>query len=178
VFLYGEINAPVYVSQVKGFKEPGRENWVWRLNKSLYGTEQAPRQCRKHLVGTLTKLDLHSSPLDESLFYDGNLLVFLHMHFDDGFVIGQSCDQVVQLLDDIKKMYTIKIKERPSQHLGYTLDWKEDGTVHINQADFIQKILFNFDMHESNPFRALAPMDLHKIVAVRTQIRADNSHNP
>jgi hypothetical protein len=59
----------------------------------------------------------------------------------------------------------IKTKERLLQHLGYTLDWKEDGTVHINQADFIHKILFDFNMHELNPVRAPAPMDLHKIVA-------------
>ena len=41
-FLYGEIDAPVYVSQVEGFEQPGKESWVWRLNKSLYGTKQAP----------------------------------------------------------------------------------------------------------------------------------------
>jgi hypothetical protein len=164
-FLYGEIDAPVYVAQVEGFEESGREQWVWRLNKSLYGTKQAPRQWRKHLVGTLTKLGLHSSPLDELLFYNEDRSVLLHMHVDDGFVIGQRHDQVTKLLDGIKKAYSIKVKERPSQHLGYTLDWKEDGTVHINQADFIQKILFDFNMHESNPVRAPAPMDLHKIVA-------------
>jgi hypothetical protein len=28
-FLYGKIDAPVYVSQVEGFEEPGREEWVW-----------------------------------------------------------------------------------------------------------------------------------------------------
>ena len=68
VFLYGEIDAPVYVSQVKGFERPGKESWVWRLNKSLYGTKQAPCHWRKNLVGKLTKLGFYSSPLNESLF--------------------------------------------------------------------------------------------------------------
>jgi hypothetical protein len=66
-FLYGEIDAPVYVSQVKGFERPGKESWVWRLNKSLYGTKQAPCQWRKHLVGTLTKLGFNSSLLQSGL---------------------------------------------------------------------------------------------------------------
>ncbi|KAI7944946.1 hypothetical protein MJO28_010641 [Puccinia striiformis f. sp. tritici] len=164
-FLYGEIDAPVYVSQVKGFEERGKENWVWKLNKSLYGTKQAPRQWRKHLVNTLTHLGLESSPLDESLFYTRDRSIFLHMHVDDGFLIGESRGAVLQLLDNIGKTYTIKVKECPSQHLGYTLDWKEDGSVHVNQADFINKILFDFDMHESNPVKAPAPMNLQKIVA-------------
>jgi hypothetical protein len=136
-FLYGEIDAPVYVSQVEGFEEEGKKNWVWRFNKSLYGTKQAPRQWRKHRVGTLTKLGLLSSPLDESLFYNPDRSVMLHMHVDDGLIVGWDHNQVNQLLEAIKRVYTIKVKERPTQHLGYTLDWKEDGSVHINQADFI-----------------------------------------
>jgi hypothetical protein len=110
-FLYGEIDAPVYVSQVEGFEEPGQEKWVWRLNKSLYGTKQAPCQWHKHLVGTLTKLGLHSSPLDKSLFYNDDRLVILHMHVDDGFVIGQHCDEVTRLLNDIQRTYSMSALE-------------------------------------------------------------------
>ncbi|PLW28181.1 hypothetical protein PCANC_26987 [Puccinia coronata f. sp. avenae] len=164
-FLYGEIDAPVYVSQVEGFEQSGKENWVWRLNKSLYGTKQAPCQWRKHLVGTLTKLGFDSSPLDESLFYNNDCSQFIHMHVDDGFVVGQSRAEVLKTLDRIKKSYTIKIQERPAQHLGYTLDWKEDGSVHVHQTDFAEKTLYEFNMNDANPVRAPAPMNLHKIVA-------------
>ncbi|MBW0543077.1 hypothetical protein O181_082792 [Austropuccinia psidii MF-1] len=34
-FLHGEMDANVYVKQVKGFKVPGKEGWVWHLKKSL-----------------------------------------------------------------------------------------------------------------------------------------------
>jgi hypothetical protein len=116
-------------------------------------------------VATLTAIGLDSAPLDESLFYNSDRSIFLHMHVDDGFIIGKNCLAVVQLLDDIKATYSIKIKEYPTQHLGYTLDWKEDGSVHVNQEDFTNKILFDFNMHDSNPVRAPAPVNLHKIVA-------------
>lgn len=164
-FLYGEIDAPIYVAQVEGFEQPGKENWVWRLNKSLYGTKQAPRQWRKHLVGTLTTLKLSSSPLDESLFYNDDRSMYLHMHVDDGFIIGCSRDQVLKFLEALKKTYTMKVQERPAQHLGYTLDWKEDGSVHVHQSDFAEKILYEFNMTDANPVKAPAPMNLHKIVA-------------
>ncbi|MBW0572267.1 hypothetical protein O181_111982 [Austropuccinia psidii MF-1] len=42
VFLHGEMDTIVYVKQVKGFEVKGKEGWVWKLNKSLYGTKQAP----------------------------------------------------------------------------------------------------------------------------------------
>jgi hypothetical protein len=168
-FLYGEMDAPVFVSQVEGFEEPGQENWVWRLNKSLYGTKQAPRQWRKHLVSTLKQIGFDLSPLDASLFYNCDRSIMLHMHVDDGFLVGSDQSQVLQTLEDIQHHYKIKIKECPTQHLGYTLNWKEDGSVHVNQADFTQKILQDFCMDDSNPVRAPAPTNLHQIVASESE---------
>jgi hypothetical protein len=72
---------------------------VWRLNKLLYGTKQAPRQWRKHLVGTLTKLGFDSSPLDKSLFYDQDRTQFIHMHVDNGFFVGTSRAEILKTLD-------------------------------------------------------------------------------
>ncbi|MBW0508324.1 hypothetical protein O181_048039 [Austropuccinia psidii MF-1] len=41
-FLHGDMDALVYVKQVKGYEVKGKESWVWQLRKSLYGTKQAP----------------------------------------------------------------------------------------------------------------------------------------
>jgi len=68
-FLYGVMDAPVYISQVAGFEQKGRENWVWKLKKSLYGTKQASRQWQQHLNGTLQKLGITHSILDSSLYF-------------------------------------------------------------------------------------------------------------
>jgi hypothetical protein len=87
------------------------------------------------------------------------------MHVDDGFVVGLSWSQILKMLDCIKQTYTIKGQEQPAQHLGYTLDWKEDGPVQVHQTNFAEKILYKFNMNNENPVRAPAPMNLHKIVA-------------
>ncbi|MBW0548149.1 hypothetical protein O181_087864 [Austropuccinia psidii MF-1] len=49
-FLHGEMDALVYVKQVKGYEVKGKEGWVWRLFKSLYGTKQAPRHASSQPV--------------------------------------------------------------------------------------------------------------------------------
>jgi hypothetical protein len=43
-FLYVNINANIYVLQVLGFEhlDPKKKSWVWKLQKLLYGTKQAP----------------------------------------------------------------------------------------------------------------------------------------
>lgn len=44
-FLYGELEdgEELYVEQPTDFKEPGKEDWVWRLKKGLYGLKQGSR---------------------------------------------------------------------------------------------------------------------------------------
>ncbi|KAL8110529.1 hypothetical protein AgCh_026307 [Apium graveolens] len=42
-FLNGEIQEEVYVTQPKGFVKKGKEHFIYRLVKSLYGLRQAPR---------------------------------------------------------------------------------------------------------------------------------------
>jgi len=41
-FIQSDIDTVVYVRQADGFQVNG-PNWVWRLNKSLYGLKQSPR---------------------------------------------------------------------------------------------------------------------------------------
>ena len=42
-FFYGDLEEEIYITQPDGFKVAGKENWVCKLNKSLYGLKQSPR---------------------------------------------------------------------------------------------------------------------------------------
>ena len=44
-FLYGLLpdNKVQYMEQPKGFEEPGKEMWVWKLEQGLYGMKQSRR---------------------------------------------------------------------------------------------------------------------------------------
>lgn len=43
-FLHGELDEVIYTSQPKGFEVKQKEKLVRRLNKSIYGLKQDPRQ--------------------------------------------------------------------------------------------------------------------------------------
>jgi hypothetical protein len=43
-FLHGDLEEELYMKQPKGFEEKGKEDLMCRLNQSLYGMKQAPRQ--------------------------------------------------------------------------------------------------------------------------------------
>ena len=42
-FLHGKLEEEIYMQQLGGFEERGKQKLVCRLNKSLYGLKQAPR---------------------------------------------------------------------------------------------------------------------------------------
>lgn len=138
-FLYGNIDTTIYVAQVLGFEVPGKEKWVWKLNKSLYGTKQALRCWKSNLVTTLANLGLKPSQGDKSLFVNSN-----------------------------KKSYSIQVQERPVQHLGYTLDWQLDGSLLLHQHDFCLKALCKLGMDTANSVKAPAPLNLHHLVSCKS----------
>ncbi|MBW0514556.1 hypothetical protein O181_054271 [Austropuccinia psidii MF-1] len=143
-FLYGEMDAPNYVAQVAKYEVLGKKDCVWKLNKSLYGTKQAPQQWKAHLVKTLNTLGLTSKDTDECLFTNHDRIQFLHIHVDDGFIVA---------------------KKNPTQHLGYTLIWQSDGTIILHQHDFCTKILNELNMTLSTSIKTPAPASIHNVVA-------------
>ncbi|MBW0576681.1 hypothetical protein O181_116396 [Austropuccinia psidii MF-1] len=146
-FLHGEMDALVYVKQVKGYEVKGKENWVWQLQKSLYGTKQAPHMWKAKLTATLNNLGLASAQSDKSLFVNSDKTLLLHVHIDDGFIIRKSENAIIVFLDKLNNTLKLKYKKRPMQHLGYNLKWC-NNELKINQTDLIVKLLRQFGMEE------------------------------
>ncbi|MBW0461124.1 hypothetical protein O181_000839 [Austropuccinia psidii MF-1] len=151
-FLHGSMDAVIYVKQVKGYEQAGKEDWVWRLNKSLYGTKQAPRMWKEKFTDVLNTLGFYSSPSDKSLFITKEAQLMLHIHVDDGFLIGKSETEILTFLKNLNNKFKLKYKKSPTQHLGYNLTWQRQK-IKINQTDLIKKLLLQNDMEECKPVR-------------------------
>lgn len=55
-YTYGDLNEDIFMDQAEFFVEPGQEEYVYHLQKSLYGLKQAGRQWNERLDAQLLKL--------------------------------------------------------------------------------------------------------------------------
>src|SRR3954468_15167524 len=66
--LHGDLNEKIYMEQPEGFQVKGKEDQVWKLNKSLYGLKQAPRQWYKKFDSFMEKQDYKRTISDPCVF--------------------------------------------------------------------------------------------------------------
>ncbi|MBW0535216.1 hypothetical protein O181_074931 [Austropuccinia psidii MF-1] len=165
----------VYVKKVKGFEVKGKEGWVWKLNKSLYGTKQAPRMWKLKLTTILEQCGMFKSRSDDSLFLNKDLSLILHVHVDDGFIIGKDDLLIQNFLSQIRNKIKIKSKRNPTQHLGYMLGWHEDGSLSLVQSDLIKRLLHDNNMSESKDDKTPCNGNFHTEIGNKGEVVAITS---
>nr|GFD39194.1 retrovirus-related Pol polyprotein from transposon TNT 1-94 [Tanacetum cinerariifolium] len=72
VFLNGNLQEEVYVSQLDGFVDPDNPNYVYKLKKALYWLKQAPRAWYDMLSSFLISQEFSKGSVDLTLFIRRN----------------------------------------------------------------------------------------------------------
>ena len=67
-FLHGELEEKIYMDQPEGFIVPGKENFVCKLKKSLYGLKQPPRQWYKKFDSFMLSHGFKRSKYDRAVY--------------------------------------------------------------------------------------------------------------
>ncbi|GKC04909.1 putative ribonuclease H-like domain-containing protein [Tanacetum coccineum] len=67
-FLYGKIEEQVYVCQPPGFEDPEFPDRVYKVEKALYGLNQAPKAWYETLSTYLLENGFHRGTIDKTLF--------------------------------------------------------------------------------------------------------------
>jgi hypothetical protein len=148
-FLRGAIDKAeneVYVKQPKGFEKPGKEDWVWRLRKSMPGTKQAARGWNKEFDSTMCELGFTPTGADPCLYHirrPGRKIILVSMHVDDGFLIYDKTDAfAVNIKQKLYAAYEMSATGPLQYALGirFTRD-RENRTITLDQRKFIRECM-------------------------------------
>eukprot|EP00795_Rhopilema_esculentum_P014459 gene14460-biopygen4243 len=139
-FLNGELEEEIYMLQPEGYKEKGKENFVCKLNKSIYGLKQASRCWFKTMDAYMKNNDYEQCQADSCLYVKrvGAEFIIIALYVDDMLLACSSKQLLQNEKEALQKRFCMKDLGEARYCLGIqierTLDWgiqfdgsKEEG---------------------------------------------------
>ena len=159
-FLHGKLTEDIYMEQPEGRKEEGREDWVCKLHKSLYGLRQAGRCWYERLYGEMQKVGFTRVSVDHSVFVkrgpQGDAMVTIHV--DDMAVATSNKHTMTSIYNDLRKIIDIVDMGDIHWFLGMAITRdRQARTISLSQKGFIDTILKRFRME--NSYGVSTPLD-------------------
>ena len=142
----------VFVEMPRGFATPGK---VLKLNKSLYGLKQSPRNFFLHLKSKLESIGFESKQdVDPCLFVSNKVICLVYC--DDTLLYAKSkadIDEVVNKLQDPNGCnMTLEIEDSVSGFLGVLIQPDHaNGTITLTQPFLAKKIVDMLDIGHLSP---------------------------
>nr|GEZ40964.1 putative ribonuclease H-like domain-containing protein [Tanacetum cinerariifolium] len=159
-FLYGKIEKEVYVYQPPGFKVPDFPGRIYKVEKALYGLQQASRAWYETLSTYLLDNRFQRGMIDKTLFIKRDkidiLLVQVYVNIIFGSTRKEMCTEFEKMMH--KKLQMSSIGEL-TFFLRLQVKQKEDG-IFISQDKYVNEILDKFGFFDVKT--ASTPMETHK----------------
>ena len=138
-FLQGnEIDREIFL---KPPKEANSSNKLWRLNRCVYGLQDASRFWFFRVQEELIRLGCKSSKYDPTLYtyYEGELKGILITHVDD-FLWSGSVEFFNNVIRQLKQTFKISSEKSNSfKYLGTEITKTEDG-IYVSQESYLEKL--------------------------------------
>ncbi|GJU94062.1 retrovirus-related pol polyprotein from transposon TNT 1-94 [Tanacetum coccineum] len=152
VFLNGNLQEEVYVSQPNGFVDPNNPNQVYKLKKALYGLKQAPRAWYDMLSSFLISQDFSKGSVDPALFIrkEGKELLLVQVYVDD-IIFAVSTPELCDLLAKIMcSKFKMSMMGKFSFFLGLKIFQNPRG-IFINQSKYALESLNKYGFDSCDP---------------------------
>ena len=166
-FLNGDIDRELYMRIPEGFEVEGEPRdgedparWVVRLLKGLYGIKQGPRLWALKLHSVLESIGFQRIDCDYSVYVyrRDDIKVFVPVYVDDLLLASNSKDAIRRVKDDLAAHFKLHDQGPAKSILGIKIERDRSArTISLSQPGYIQSILEDFNMADSNP--APTPME-------------------
>ena len=119
------------------------EGNLWKLNKTMYGLNDAPREWYLKVLEVMKELHAQKSTIDDAVFYwkdtDGALIGISSCHVDD-FTIAASDAILKNVQEGIRKKLQVSSEaEGVFKYLGIDV-CQTDAGISLSQKEYIQEI--------------------------------------
>jgi hypothetical protein len=154
-FLHGNLEEQIYMEQPEGFRELGKEGYVCKLKKSLYGLKQSPRQWYKRFDSFMLSIEFTRCEYDSCVYFkvlaDGSY-IYLLLYVDDMLIAASNMKDVNQLKHQLSTEFDMKDLGAAKKILGMEIHRdRKNRRLWISQKSYIEKVLERFGMDKAKP---------------------------
>jgi len=155
-FLHGVLpeDETAYLEQLKGFEEPGKEGWVMRLMKSIYGMKQAGRIWNQTFDNAVTKWGFECIPSNWCMYRrdtETETIIFA-VHVDDIFSIANPPEENAHFKEELHSKWEITDLGPAKFTLGIAIKCDhEKHTISLSQTAFINRLIDQFNLSDAHP---------------------------
>ena len=159
-YLMADIKEDIYLSPPEGLKVPaGKEGYVLKLRRSLYGLKQAGRYWNQLLSQKMKELGLRQSVADPCLFLndEGGSLMTINVHVDDCCITYDDERKYQSFRRRLEACFQISKSDDSNTFLGMVIErldpakYGDRGPVYIHQAPYAEDVLHRFKHHDCKP---------------------------
>ena len=158
-FLCSKLKETIYVRQPEGFVVEGKEDWVYRLERSLYGLKQSSREWYKTITPVLEDFGFVRCESDHSIFVltRNGYTTYIALYVDDLLIISENDDDLAEVKRRLTEKFEMKDLGVARKFLGMEIEYGDDGSIKLHQDQYIQGLLKRHGMQDCNP--VITPLD-------------------
>ena len=155
-FLNGTLEETIYMRQPPGFTLPGLEHLVCKLERSLYGLKQSPRQWNKVLDSYLKESGFTPSLCEPCIYIRGKLgnpdYAIISVFVDDLLLFSPTTDELTKIKKSLSSRFDVTDLGEIHYFLGIevTRD-RPNRKIYLRQPKYIDETLERFNMSDSHP---------------------------
>ena len=152
-FLYGKAVRPLFTKLPKEDPKYGTPGLLWKLEKAMYGTRDAPAIWQREVKRTLASLGFESSRHNPCVFRHEKRDILLNVHVDDFLCLGVR-KQLDWLHEGLGREYLLKREilgpgrdeARAVGFLGREIRWTSEGLEYEPDPKHVQILLSEWQL--------------------------------
>jgi transposase InsO family protein len=155
-FLHGILpeDETMFMEQPPGFAVPGKEEWVMRLMKSIYGMKQASRIWNQTFHAAVSKWGFTRLECEWCVYRRSTptgTVIFL-VHVDDIVAAGSSPQEIESFRDQLKAQWEITELGEPRLALGIAISRdRTNHTISLSQTVKIDPLVNDYGQLDARP---------------------------
>jgi len=153
-FLHGVLHDDevTYMEQPPGFEAVGKDTWVMRLMKSIYGMRQASRRWNETFHKAVVEWGFTRVPCEWCVYVRRTTsgTVIFAVHVDDIFSIANPPEENERFKQQLQSKWDISDLGPAKFGLGIAIE-REGNAISLSQTSFIDRLIERFGQTDAHP---------------------------